>query len=352
MPGEGKILQCLVMLTRNCNLRCSFCFEKNEGYSADRKIDYGNLKKIVDFCGEASVQYIVFSGGEPLLYPHLVDILQYIKNNYPSITATIATNGVLLENATLCARLVDGGVKYIDMSIKGKDAQEWRQVTGYDGSAQQQQAIRNLSALPVEFSCSMVVTPENVSTFCDAVQTAYDNGARQFSFTFVIDNEDAKEKNLAYLESHNPFSLINSFLVQIDHLNAITHEWWIEYSFPMCIYTEEQLALLKGKLAEPCYVHMRNAIIFDTDMNVLPCDMYAEQKMGQFGLDFSSYQEFNELSERPPYQERMATLGKLPSNECISCTHLESCYGGCPVLWKNYSFEALKQFKETINVTH
>lgn len=348
MPDGEKILQCLIMLTRNCNLRCNFCFEKNAGYSAEHSINYEDLKKIVDFCCESQVKYIVFSGGEPLLYPKLIDILQYINRKQLPISATIATNGVLLEDPAFCRRLADSGIKYIDISLKGRDSREWYQMTGYDGSTQQLQAIRNLSVLPVDFTCSMVVTPENVSTFCDTVQAAYDNGARQFSFTFVIDNEDAKEKDRMYLVNRNPFSLVNSFLAQINRLNAITHEWWIEYSFPLCVYTAEQLDLLKGKLAEPCYVHMRNSLVFDTDMNLLPCDMYAEQKMGRFGLDFSSYQEFEELSKRPPYQDMMDALGKLPSSECVSCRHLDSCCGGCPVLWKNYSFGALKAFKEEV----
>lgn len=334
------------MLTRNCNLRCNFCFEKNEGYSAESKISYENLKKIVDFCVVTEIEYIVFSGGEPLLYPQLLDILLYIKSNRLPITATIATNGILLSDFMLCNDLVNHGIEYIDISMKGRNAQEWKQVTGYNGLARQQQAIRNLAMLPVELSCSMVVTPENVSTYCDVVQDAYDNGARQFSFTFVIDNDDDKEKDEIYLKHNNPLSLINRFLSQINRLNVITDEWWIEYSFPLCIYTEEQLKSLKGRLAEPCYVHMQNAIIFDPEMNLLPCDMYAHQKMGQFGNDFSTYTQFKELIAQPGYRNIMDNLGALPSNECTTCQHLRNCYGGCPVLWKNYSFEALKTFKK------
>ena len=85
---------------------------------------------------------------------------------------------------------------------------------------------------------------------------------------------------------------------------------------------------------------------------MLPCDMYTEQKMGRFGVDFSSYQEFEELSGRPSYQDMMDVLDKLPSSECASCRYLESCYGGCPVLWKNYSFEALKAFKKESELPH
>jgi len=312
----------------------------------DDKISYEALKKIVDFCSEAEVNYIVFTGGEPLLYPQLLDILQYIKGKRHPISVAIATNGVLLEDPTLCRSLSDSGVGYIDLSLKGKDSQEWCKTAGCDGSAQQLQAIRNLSALPVEFTCSMVVTPENVETFCKTVQIAHDNGAGQFSFTFVIDNESAEEKGRAYLEKHNPFTLVGAFLTQIDQLNAITKEWWIEYSFPKCVYTEEQLSLLNGKLAAPCQIHTKNAVTFDTEMELLPCNMYIDTKMGRFDTDFSSYQEFEELMKRPTYRQAMEALRELPSSECASCQHLESCYGGCPVLWKNYSFEELKAFKE------
>lgn len=352
MTTEGKIKQCTIVLTRECNLRCSFCYVKSAGYNANDKISYENLRKIVDFCNELKVKFIFFTGGEPLLYPRILDILQYIKGKQHSMVTAIATNSVLLKDTALCRNLIDSGVEYLDLSMKGTNPQEWCKTTGYDGFGHQLQAIRNLSVLPVEFTCSMVVSQNNVLTICDAVQIAHDNGARQFSFTFVIDNDDTEEKNQVYLEKHNPFALVRAFISQIDRLNAITEDWWIEYSFPICVYTEEQLSQLAGKLATPCQIHMRNAVTFNTKMELLPCDMYVDQKMGQLGTDFSSYHEFEELTEHPDYRCVMETLRELPSSECTVCRHLESCYGGCPVLWKHYSFETLKAFKKESGLAH
>lgn len=116
------------------------------------------------------------------------------------------------------------------------------------------------------------------------MQAAFENGTKQFSFTFVIDNDDCNEKNEDYLVKNNLFSLVEAFIAQVDRLNAITDEWWSEYSFPMCIYTEEQLALLEGRLATPCPIHMKNALTFNTKMELLPCDMYIGQKMGRFDM--------------------------------------------------------------------
>lgn len=346
MP-TGIIKQCSIVLTRGCNLRCNFCYVKSVGYVEHDKIEYDDLKSIVDFCCEAKVKYIFFTGGEPLTYSRLPEILRYIKTKSHPMTTAIATNGVMLEDLELCKTLIDSGVGYIDVSMKGKNQQEWCEMTGYDGSEAQQRAIRNLASLPIDFTCSMVITPENVQSFCESVQIAHDNGAKQFSFTFIIDNDDAEEKGLAYLQKHDHIKLVRDFIFQIDKLNAITDDWWVEYSFPMCVYTEEQLKLLEGRLATPCQIHLKNAVTFNTRMELLPCDMYIYQQLGQFGRDFSSYQEFLSLTESAKYSRTMSEIRKLPSDECSTCKYFDMCYGGCPVLWKNYSFAELKEFKAT-----
>ena len=346
MYTEGIINQCSIVLTRGCNLRCNFCYVKSAGYVEDDKIEYDDLKNIVDFCCEAKVKYIFFTGGEPLTYPHLPEILQYIKTRSYSIITAVATNGVALKDIKVCRTLIDSGIGYIDVSMKGKNRQEWYEMTGYDGSEAQHQAIRNLASLPIEFTCSMVITPESVQSFCESVQIAHDNGAKQFSFTFVIDNDDAENKDLAYLKKNDPIKLVSDFIAQIDKLSIITDDWWVEYSLPMCVYTEEQLKLLKGRLAAPCQIHLKNAVTFNTKMELLPCDMYIYQQLGKFGRDFSSYQEFLSLIETDNYRKTMNEIRRSPADDCASCEHFGVCYGGCPFLWKNYSFAALKNFKE------
>lgn len=349
MFDKVKIDQCTITLTRCCNLRCSFCYAKETGYIENDMIEYENLKKIVDFCSVANVNYIVFTGGEPALYPKLIDILKYIKSKDHKMTATIATNGVRLADFNYCKELIENGLGYIDISLKGKDIQECYETVGCDCLSQQLTAIQNLTHFPVEFTCSMVLTWRNINTFCEAIKIAYDNGAKQFSFTFIIDNEDSDEKDLSYLEGHNPLALIESFVSQIDKLNSITKEWWIEYSFPLCFFSDEQLILLDGKLAAPCSIHTGNTITFDTKMNLLPCNMYINSSLGQFGVDFSTYEEFTRYMECELYKSTIDNLNQYPTSNCSTCKYLESCYGGCPIIWKNFSFDAFEEFRSTLH---
>lgn len=343
--SNTKLNQCTITLTRNCNLRCGFCYAKETEYLRDDSIESENLKRIIDFCDEAEVKYIVFTGGEPTLYPELIETLKYIKSKQNKMIPTIATNGIMLQNIDFCKNLIENGIEYIDISMKGSSQKSCIDTVGCDCFYQQQKAISNLSALPVEFTCSMVLTWNNIDTFCDAVKAAYQSGGRQFSFTFIIDNELSEYKDIEYLEKHDPFDLINSFISKIDTLNSITDDWWIEYSFPFCMYTNEQLSLLTGRLALPCQIYKGNSITFDTHMNLLPCNMFIGNEMGEFLKDFSSYNEFCKYSESGVYRETMNKLAQMPSSYCTSCKHYESCYGGCPVTWKNYSFEALNKFR-------
>lgn len=350
MLDELKIEQCTITLTRSCNLRCSFCYAKGTDYRDNDIIEYDNLTKLIDFCDEANTKFIVFTGGEPLLYPRFIDVLKYIRSKEKKMITTIATNGIALDDINYCKELLNNGLGYIDVSLKGKDGNTCVETTGIDCFSQQMKAIRNLSILPIEFTCSMVLTWENISTFCDVVRKARENGAKQFSFTFVIDNEKSNLSDSVYFEKYNPFSLIDSFVSQIDVLNSIIDDWWIEYSFPMCFYSKEQLSLLKGKLAAPCHIHGGKAVTFDTNMNLLPCNMYLDNKMGRFGVDFSSYKEFEEFARQLSFKRIKATLNALPSETCSKCKYLDCCYGGCPIVWKNYSFDYIQRFKSAIDL--
>ena len=106
MKEESTIKQCSIVVTRQCNLRCNFCYAKSAGYGENDLIDYNDIKDIIDFCVDAKVKYIFFTGGEPLTYPYLFDALKYIKTNPHRIETALATNGVLLKNFDFCKKVL------------------------------------------------------------------------------------------------------------------------------------------------------------------------------------------------------------------------------------------------------
>lgn len=342
---QVKIDQCTITLTRKCNLRCNFCYAKKTEYIENNIIDYDDLKKVIDFCDEAQVKYIVFTGGEPTLYPRIFDILEYIKTKKHKVQVAIATNGILLKNMEFCNKLVSCGVSYVDISLKGSDEEQCKALVGAECFESQKQAIQNLSRLKLDHTCSMVLTKENIGSLCESVRSSLSQGAKQFSFTFVIDNEKTGYDEDTYWKINDPFELIEAFMMQVEELNSITEEWWIEYSFPLCVYTEEQLNILEGRLAFPCQIHNENGITFDTELNLIPCNMHFEDTIGKLGSDFSSYEEFKCWMKNDTYRGVIDRLKEYPSEECKECSKLEVCYGGCPITWKNFTYRAIQEHK-------
>lgn len=343
-----KIYQCIINLTNNCNLRCKFCFAKSKGYDKNDKIKLESLKRLFDILSESKIKYITFSGGEPLLYPEFFDAINYLHEMEYKPVVAVATNGLKLADYDFAKKILELGVGYIDISLKGKDAIEWLDITKYDGFLKQMKAINNLSKLNADYTCSMVITPENVERFCESVNNAKNAGAKQFSFTFVIDVDKNDVCDLDYLKLHNPMNLVSKFISQIELLNRITNgEWWIEYSYPLCVYTREQLDVLKGYLAGPCYIHDRDILTLELDAksNIIPCGMLFDDVLGKWEELFSTNDEMNEYINSDKFKQSMEKFNRLPSSDCLSCSYAKSCLGGCPWFWRHCSFETFKKFK-------
>ena len=138
------------------------------------------------------------------------------------------------------------------------------------------------------------------------------------------------------------------FLANVKELNSITEDWWIEYSLPMCAYTERQLSLLEDKFACPCQIHKGNGMTLDTKMNAIPCNMFFDLSLGKFNKDFTSLDSYQHMIQTRLQQEGgFLEVKQMPSLNCKTCQYWERCMGGCPVTWKNYSFDALMKFKAT-----
>lgn len=76
-----------------CNFRCRQCFSK---FGTDKMLPVEGWKKIVDNCiAGADVAEFNIAGGEPMLYPGLVELTKYIRNK--GVKVSLITNGSLMN---------------------------------------------------------------------------------------------------------------------------------------------------------------------------------------------------------------------------------------------------------------
>lgn len=83
-------------LSRICNLRCLYCYASS-GQALENEL---SLEEILDVVDQAiamgAKKIIVLGGGEPLLYPHLFEVIDHIRNQ--GVIADMFTNGLTLTD--------------------------------------------------------------------------------------------------------------------------------------------------------------------------------------------------------------------------------------------------------------
>lgn len=105
-----------ISLTERCYLACPFCF-KDPQYSAELELDQvlGYLREM----GSMGVKCVQFSGGEPLLYPHLITVIKYAKTQH--LFTRISSSGWGLDEDYV-VRLKKAGIDVIHISLNGSKA--------------------------------------------------------------------------------------------------------------------------------------------------------------------------------------------------------------------------------------
>lgn len=140
-------------VTNRCNLKCQMCGQWSEnGYMHEKNNSFNNelnlsdWKRIVDELAGRSIGSVLIRGGEPFLYPGIMELIETIRNK--GIFISIDTNGTML--LPYSERLVRLGKLHLTFSIDGTEAVHDR-VRGVKGSFQKtRENIKHLIELDKE----------------------------------------------------------------------------------------------------------------------------------------------------------------------------------------------------------
>lgn len=97
--------------TRKCNLRCGYCYQHDE---ASEEMSLDSFKDIIDNNHRLGLSIVAFTGGEPLIWKHLNEAIEYCTQK--NIFTQLTTNGTLLSENRL-DRLKKEGLDYLMVSV-------------------------------------------------------------------------------------------------------------------------------------------------------------------------------------------------------------------------------------------
>lgn len=92
---EGRLLSIEVEMTRVCNLRCTYCYS-SAGKPLPNELSLDEIRGVVaQAVALGARKIVVLGGGEPTLYPHLRELIDYLAGL--PVTIELFTNGILID---------------------------------------------------------------------------------------------------------------------------------------------------------------------------------------------------------------------------------------------------------------
>ncbi len=167
---EDKLFPPFLMLalTDACNLRCRGCWitsiEETQHAAAPRELSVEQVQTAIDAGKKQACYYYTLLGGEPLMYPHLWEILERNRDCY----FQVITNGVFLDEAAAKRLRACGNVTVL-LSLDGTQACNDRR-RGEGVYEAVKEAARQLHRQGILFGVATTVTAENLA---DVATDAY-----------------------------------------------------------------------------------------------------------------------------------------------------------------------------------
>lgn len=113
-------------ITSTCNSDCAYCEHAFSRNKDKNEISLSDIKNVVKQLGKAGVTACSLSGGEPLIYKHLIQAIEIMVEN--GIEPILLTNGILLPEKM--QQLYESGLRYVIMSLDSFEPEHYRKTRG------------------------------------------------------------------------------------------------------------------------------------------------------------------------------------------------------------------------------
>ena len=170
--------------TKACNLKCQHCRAVPIVRPAPDELTEEEALSLIDSAADLGVKIFVFSGGEPLLRPDLMKLIDRVRHH--EMEAAVATNGTLLTYA-IAQQFRNKGVARVSVSLDGATADVHDSFRGEPGSFDK--ALAGLACLrrfEQPFQVNTTVTKQNMHTLHEVIDLAQEAGACAVHLFFLV----------------------------------------------------------------------------------------------------------------------------------------------------------------------
>jgi radical SAM protein with 4Fe4S-binding SPASM domain len=137
---HGKLLSMEIEFNSICNFRCVYCYAAENGHRKD-ELTTDEFRDVIAQAKELGARKIIILGGEPMLYPHILEMIEFIRGL--DMDVELFTNGTAIT-PDMARTLYDHRVRVV-LKMNTFDEKLQDTLSGRKGAYHQiQQAFINL----------------------------------------------------------------------------------------------------------------------------------------------------------------------------------------------------------------
>lgn len=333
IKNSKEEMEFVIAPTLACNFKCSYCFESARNGFMEENIQ----KKVLDFIFDKSNTednkkiHIIWFGGEPLLYPNIVnmmnrEIYNYCQNKKKEFKSDIITNGYLLTK-DLVFDLIESHIDHLQITIDGcKKHHDQRRILK-NGLGTYDTIYENLKLLkdtPIDVTIRMNIDKNNLND---------------------INRLETEINRLG-----NPNIHCSPAIVEISekHLDDIKGNCFSDQSSLEGYYGNPQISkyFISDKISDYslrlffCEAEHAHSFAIDELGNVYKC-------WNSLGVEKEIYCTVCDYTENPAVLSIYFARDPFTEFDCIECPYIPICAGGCikqKMLHNNKNFCAESKF--------
>ena len=297
--------------TNACNMYCDHCY-RDAGCKAEEELSTVEAKTLLEQIARAGFKIMIFSGGEPLMRPDIVELVAYAASL--GLRPVFGTNGTLIT-LEMAQKLKAAGAMGMGISLDSMDREKHNKFRKFPGAWEGAvQGMRNCRAAGLPFQIHTTVMEWNNHELEDLTDFAVAEGAVAHHFFFLVPTGRAKTIEAESLRAE-------AYEDTLTRIMKKQQEVEIELK-PTCAPQFLRIAAqmgLKTRFRRGCLAGTAYCIISPRG-KVQPC-AYLNMELGDVRQT-----PFDEIWKNSEVLNKLRTLEY--SGGCGSCEYKRAC-GGC-----------------------
>ena len=297
--------------TNACNMYCDHCY-RDAGCKAEEELSTAEAKTLLEQIARAGFKIMIFSGGEPLMRPDIVELVTYASGL--GLRPVFGTNGTLIT-LEMAQKLKAAGAMGMGISLDSMDREKHNKFRKFPGAWEGAvQGMRNCRAAGLPFQIHTTVMEWNNHELETLTDFAVAEGAVAHHFFFLVPTGRAKTIEAESLRAEAYEDTLTRIMKKQQEVDIELKPTCAPQFLRIAAQMGMKTRFRRGCLAGTAYC------IISPKGKVQPC-AYLNMELGDVRQT-----PFDEIWKNSQVLNKLRTLEY--SGGCGSCEYKRAC-GGC-----------------------